>query len=53
MGLDLVVGVDLLGNGEQGVLGARVRESYLQEPSGAQQPWAKSQWELQSSAARD
>lgn len=24
--------------------------SHLQEPSGAQQPWARSQWELQSSA---
>lgn len=34
-------------------LRARAQERYLQEPSGAQQPWARSQWELQSSAARD
>jgi hypothetical protein len=32
---------------------ARVPLKYLQEPSGAQQPWARSQWELQSSAERD
>lgn len=30
-----------------------MQQKYLQEPSGAQQPWARSQWELQSSAERD